>query len=80
MKLRIRCDGFVDRRGKRELEAARALDQARADQALEAHYRQRVADNAVEIRRLTGQRASFHRPSALEHALTAPGVLRRQAG
>lgn len=79
MPIRFHCIGFIDRRGKRELEAARVIDQARADAALEAHYRERVSRNAKEIRRLTGRVVSFQRPTALEHALMAPAGMRRQA-
>lgn len=60
MKLRIflrepvalHCVGFIDRRGPRELEAARALEQARADYYLEQSWRQAVRDNPVERRRI----------------------------
>lgn len=74
-KVTIRCPGFIDRRGPRELEAARALEQARIDKALQERF-----DEGV--RRREGQRllATYApQPSALEHALTAPGMARRQA-
>jgi hypothetical protein len=36
---------FTDQRSKRELEAARVIEQARLDAALEAHWRKRIAIN-----------------------------------
>jgi len=50
------CKGFIDRRGPRELEAARAVAQESADKAIEKRWRQRVADNPKEIQRLNGIR------------------------
>lgn len=51
----LNCVGFIDRRGPRELEAARAIEQARADKALEELWRQRVSDNWKEQRRIWRQ-------------------------
>ena len=56
MKITFNCVGFHDRRGPRELEAARAVAQESADKAVEQHWRQRVADNPKEIQRLNGIR------------------------
>ena len=75
MKIRFNVVGFIDRRGPRELEAARALEQARLDKALQERFDEGVRRR--EARRLLG--LTMHRPSALEHALTAPAALRRQA-
>lgn len=47
----LHCVGFLDRRGPRELEAARALEQARADALLERQWREKVATNPVEVDR-----------------------------
>jgi len=54
-KVILRCPGYIDRRGPRELEAARAIEQERADKALEALWRRRVADNLKEQRRIWRQ-------------------------
>ncbi len=54
MKIQFNVRGYVDRRGPRELEAARALEQARADKALQAEYDERVRQN--EGRRLLTMR------------------------
>lgn len=56
MKTNIRMNvvGYTDRRGPRELAAARALEQARADKALEDLWRERVAQ-PVEQRRIRRQ-------------------------
>jgi hypothetical protein len=51
MKVLLSCKGYTDRRGPRELEAARALEQARADKALEDLWRQR-ASQSIELRRI----------------------------
>lgn len=45
MNVRIRPLAFSDRRNGRQLEQARALEQERADKALEAEWRRRVAEN-----------------------------------
>jgi hypothetical protein len=74
-KVILDCRGFIDRRGPRELEAARALEQARADKALQERFDEGVRRR--EGRRLLSQ--PVYLPTALEHALTAPAVLRRQA-
>jgi hypothetical protein len=50
-KILFNVVGYEDRRGPRELEAARALEQARADKALEDLWRERVAQ-PVEQRRI----------------------------
>ena len=42
MKIRFNVVGFIDRRGPRELEAARALEQARADKALLERFEEGV--------------------------------------
>ena len=55
MKIRSNVVGYIDRRGPRELEAARAIEQERADKALEALWRRRVADNLKEQRRIWRQ-------------------------
>jgi hypothetical protein len=52
MKITFNCVGFVDRRGPRELEAARALEQARADKALLERFEEGVRRR--EGRRLLG--------------------------
>jgi hypothetical protein len=52
--IRFNVVGYVDRRGRRELEAARAMEQARADRELEEYWRERVARNRKEIARVTG--------------------------
>jgi hypothetical protein len=62
---RTNIRGYTDRRGPRELAAARAIDQARADQAIEELWRERVRRN--EGRRLLRD---------LNHV---PAMLRRQA-
>lgn len=104
MSIRFNIKGYVDRRGPVQLEAARAMAQEQADSALEEHWRRRVADNAKEIRRLTGMGQNVPmggrgtgptgkawepndpspnrcvQPTALQHGLTAPAALRRQAG
>lgn len=47
---------FRDRRNKAQLESARAMDQARADQALEQLYDQRVrANKAARLNRRVEQ-------------------------
>ncbi len=75
MKIRFNCVGYTDRRGPRELAAARALEQSRADKALQERFDEGVRQR--EERQLRSRR--FDQPSALEHALTAPAVLCRQA-
>lgn len=42
MKITFNCVGFIDRRGPRELEAARALEQARIDKALQERFEEGV--------------------------------------
>lgn len=59
--------GFIDRRGPRELEAARALEQARADKALQDRFDEGVRRR--EARREFSK--SIETPNML---------LRRQAG
>jgi hypothetical protein len=54
VELRENVKGYVDRRGPRELAAARALEQARLDRAIEEEWNRRVRDNAKEIRRVMG--------------------------
>lgn len=87
--IRFHLVGFVDRRGRDQVIAERRLH----DRVIEQHYRERVARNPKEQRRVAGKRwercaapgliregqDSRTRPSALEHALTAPSMLRRQA-
>lgn len=67
MKIRFNVVGYTDRRGPRELEAARALEQARADKALQERFDEGVRQR--EGRRVLSR----------WHALTAPTALRRQA-
>lgn len=71
MKIRLHIKGYTDRRGPRELAAANALAQERADQALEAKWRQRVSDHPVERRRILA--GAFWMEPRL------PAFLRRQA-
>lgn len=59
----------VDRRGPRELEAARALEQARADYSLERTWRQAVSDHPIER-----QRTARSEPQMRSY------ISRRQAG
>lgn len=63
--------GFLDRRGPRELEAARALEQARADAEIDQLWRERVSRHPVEQRRL--RRGETWMPA------TVPSFLLRQA-
>lgn len=88
--IRFRIVGFIDRRGHDQVIAERR----RRDHVIEQQYRQRVAMNPKEQRRLASERrwercaapglirerqtASQVRPSALEQALTAPAMFRRQ--
>lgn len=65
MKITFNCVGYTDRRGPRELEAAKALKQARADKLLQERF-----DEGV--RRREAQRF-FETQSDL------PYLLRRQA-
>lgn len=65
MKIRFNVKGFIDRRGPREREAAKALEQARADKLLQERF-----DEGV--RRREAQRF-FQSQSDL------PYLLRRQA-
>lgn len=55
MKVQLNVKGYIDRRGPRELGAAQALEQARADKAIEALWRRRVSDNWKEQRRIRRQ-------------------------
>lgn len=71
MKILSNVVGYVDRRGPRELAAAAALDQERADQALEAEWRRRVSEHPIEQSRILN--GGFWREPTL------PGMLRRQA-
>lgn len=71
MKVLTNIKGFVDRRGPRELGAAAALEQERADQALEAEWRRRVSDHPVERRRILN--GGFWREPSL------PAMLLKQA-
>jgi hypothetical protein len=52
MKVLMNVVGFTDRRGPRELAAAAAIEQARADKAIEALWRKKVAEHPVERRRI----------------------------
>lgn len=52
IQVTLSCKGYTDRRGPRELEAARALEQARADRALEDLWRERIAGHPIEKRRI----------------------------
>lgn len=88
--IRFRIVGFVDRRSHNQVIAERR----RHDTVIERRWREKVAANPKEQRRLTaerrwtlcaapglireGQTASQVRPSALEQALTAPAMSRRQ--
>jgi hypothetical protein len=71
MRIRTNIKGYIDRRGPRELAAAAALEQARADKALQERFEEGVRRR--EARRLLGL------PSALDQQMTVPGMLRRQA-
>ena len=89
--IRFHIVGFIDRRGRDQVIAERR----RSDQVVEKRWRDLVAANPKEQRRLAAERrwdrcaapglirevqtAGQVRPSALEHSLMAPGVLRRQA-
>jgi hypothetical protein len=44
-EISFRCGNFRDVRGKRELEAARVIEQERADQEIERIWRERVKAN-----------------------------------
>jgi hypothetical protein len=55
VKIRFNVCGYVDRRGPRELGAAQALEQARADKALEDLWLKKVAENVKEQRRIRRQ-------------------------
>lgn len=52
----VRVHGYLDRRGPREIGAARALEQERSDQEIERIWRDRVGRNVAE--RETGKRAA----------------------
>ena len=71
MKTRTNIKGYTDRRGPRELAAARALEQARIDQAWESEWRRRVSEHPVEQRRILN--GGFWREPQL------PAMLRHQA-
>lgn len=89
--IQFRLVGFIDRRSRDLMIAERR----RSDRVIEQRWREKVAGNVKEQRRLSaerrwdrcaapglireGQTAAQVRPTALEHALTAPGLLRRQA-
>lgn len=49
--LRTNIKGYIDRRGPRELEAARALEQARADKALQERFEEGVRQREMEMLR-----------------------------
>lgn len=53
MNIKFNVVGFIDRRGPRELEAARYIQQQRTDAAIERLWRERVRQNFKEIRRVT---------------------------
>lgn len=81
MKIRSNIKGYIDRRGPRELEAARVIEQERADLETERRYRQAVANNWKERARLLGVPRAWLSPrrgSAPLHA-AAPVVTSRQA-
>lgn len=54
MSIRFRIKGFVDRRSPALLEAARALEQTKADAALLQLYNDRVAANQARREKLSG--------------------------
>lgn len=69
MKVLFNINGVtVDRRTKAQLESARAIEQARADQALERLWRERVQANVS---------ARLNR--RVKRFLQTPAILRRQA-
>jgi hypothetical protein len=49
VKVRFNVVGYTDRRGPRELEAARALEQARADKALQERFEEGVRQREMEM-------------------------------
>jgi hypothetical protein len=55
VKIIFNVKGYDDRRGPRELEAARVIEQERADRAIESLWRRKVADNVKEQRRIGRQ-------------------------
>lgn len=54
VKVRLSVKGYVDRRTAPLLEAGRAVEQLRADQAIEREYRARVRNNWKERARVLG--------------------------
>lgn len=70
MKIRFNVKGYIDRRGPAELAAARALEQARADKALQQRFdegvRRRVARRLLSAsmgRRGTGPMGKAWEPN-----------------
>ena len=82
--IRFNLVGFIDRRGREQVIAERRM----YDNNIEKRWRERVAANAKEQRRLSGTRR-WERcaapgliregQSALHRSLTTPAMLRRQA-
>lgn len=73
MIVKFNVVGYIDRRGPRELEAARVIEQRRADLAIENEYRRRVLGNWKERARLLGVPRAWLSPSE------KPAMLQHQA-
>lgn len=72
MKVRFNVIGYVDRRSASLRQAAQAMEQSRADATIEQIWRERVARNLKEQRRL--RRGETFAPIA-----EIPAMLRHQA-
>jgi hypothetical protein len=76
VKITFNVKGFFDRRTTPLLEAARVVEQQRADQAVEQEYRRRVRNNWKERARVQGIPRTWLSPAAPS---SESAMLQRQA-